>query len=687
MYSYNHNATSGLPSCDSEGIVKELLVSLKQSFRQYRQDLQSLWVKDAEAEFDKRAADVQAAEQRVSECEAKEKGAIEAAADAARQVEQAKTAVQVATEQKAQAAGKSPAEVKAANDRLQAAKKHANKCEKDAQAAKTAEDNAVAQTQQARADYQVVYTQSDQLLTYRASRDWQSEKSQTALYIVKQTLLSQQTLAAARDDLDVVCKELRARWCAFIGSFRSYQYASPDGIKNAESSFQVICQSIYLLNLNSCAATTQQGFLHIYLAARRAEKRFKQVVTVAEQWTQHWQAYFYDEQQYLRKFGQSVNSLVTISTCVRDTALTAATSCELELQRESCEKLCAELTKLYEEYQEVVCLLDHLQYSPDLEPGFRSQVYRQLNRAGEMVVRALRALKTICISEKDQPTQLLEAWQIIAAQPAAVEQALALRAKTQCAPPAVCRGLFDQLQAAAQKGLYYALAFQRDPACRDALAGQAEAAYKLEGTLDEFAHKGLPRYIFDGFWWPLAQIHLILSGCAEEQEQCLVTDKQLDRFVEKLKTYLGAAGGQAHYGRAACGSRAPNYGFAFSAAEAPSYAGDLGEDITLTTNYAEQFKASARLAATIKPLAPAQLRPRLEEIIKQEQSWQQAKETAGELPAAAQRKQLSRYLREAHAILAATYAVALDRASGVEKQQLVALGEQLSLANRQKAAC
>jgi hypothetical protein len=667
----------------TDTIVRQLLVTLKKDFRTFENDLKGVWDQKVDQDLGK----LEKAEKDLASREAEEKSAQEAAEKAAKEAEVAKAKAE-ARVQSAEAA-KSLAGASPRNRQLQ---KRADIAEKEAKDAgsvsdeyqKSAEDarqkaaEAAKQADDARKARQEARTLVGSSQPYSVGRDWLAFKSGAAVRSINLAIRSPQSVAIVKSDLNLLHKEMRARSLSFFAHVGTFAHCNKDGVKKAEATFESISQKLYLFNSVSDGDLPQQRFFQIYFAAERAVTRFEQVNGVLTEWKQHWDPYFQGLPN-LDKAGTLIASLRTRSETARGVALAAALSCEIEFHRESYSTLCEELTELYEEYSEAVCLLDHLQTSPDLEPTFLPRIHRQLNRAGYFIEHALSALKVISLAEKDRPTRLAEAWKLLVAETKAIAQNhSALYAKPQpCAQPDPCQPQILQIGASAQEGLSHALTYKQDPACHFARKGQSEAISKMEATLDGLRDGGLRPRVFDKLWWAMVQINLLLSGCPDEEEKCLVTDKQLDVYVERLKAYLIGAGCNTLHLRPTCDRQTMGSLLAMVQTEPHGSEATASDHTARAARCAERLNNSALLAARLRPLVPEGMRPQLEEIIKQAESLRQAEQASGGSPSASLVKQLSRRSDAANATLKATFAVALDIASGAEKEQLKALDQQL----------
>jgi hypothetical protein len=667
----------------TDTIVRQLLVTLKKDFRAFENDLKGVWAEQVDQDFGK----LEEAEKDLANWEAEETSAQVAAEKAAKEAEVAKAKA----EGRAQSAdtAKSLAGASPKNRQLQRradiaekeakdARSASDECEKSAEEAKQRAAEAAKRADDARKVCQDARTRVGSSQPYSTGRDWLAFKSEAAVRSINLAISSRQSVAIVKSDLNLLHKEMRARSLSFFAHVGTFAHSNKDGVKKAEDTFESISKKLYLFNSVSDGALPQLRFFQVYFAAGRAAQRFEQAHAVFAEWNQHWNPYF-QGQSNLTEAGTLIACMKTRSEAARGVAFDAALSCEIEFHRESYFQLCEELTELYEEYSEAACLLDHLQASPDLEPTFLPRIHRQLDRAGYFIEHALSALKLINLAEKDRPARLVEAWKLLVAETKAIAQNhSALYAKPQpCAQPDPCQPRILQVAAYAQEGLSHALAFQQDQACRFAHKGQSEAVSKMEGTLDGLRGRGLRPRVFDKLWWAMAQINLLLSGCPDEEEKCLVTDKQLDAYVERLKTYLIGAGCDTRHLRPACDGQTAGSLLAMFQAEPHVGEATAGDPIAHAARYAERFNNSALLAARLRVLVPEVMRPPLEEIIKQAEILRQAEQASGGSPSASLVKQLSRRLDAANATLKATCAVALDKASGPEKEQLKTLDQQL----------
>ncbi len=665
----------------TDTIVRQLLVTLKKDFRAFESDLKEVWDNKMDQDFSK----LEEAEKDLAKQEAEETSAQADAEKAAKEAEAARAKAVAKAQSLNDARIQAPnpkskqhlRRVETVEKEAEEARSLADECDKSAESAKRRAVEAAKLADAARTACQSERARLEPYQPYNLSRNWLRFKSEAAIRSINLTIRSQQSVTIVKNDLNILHKELRARSLSFFAHVKTFSTYKADGVKKAQETFESISQNLFLFNSVSDGELPQQRFFQIHFAAKRAVTRFERAHDVFEEWANHWDPYFQGRQN-LTKVGTLIACLITRSDTVEKTAFDAALSCEIEFHRDRYSKLCEELNALYEEYSETVCILDHLQASPDLEPTFLPRIYRRLDRAGYFIEHSLSALKAINLVEKDRPAQLTEAWKLLVAETKEIAQNhSALYANPQsCAQSDRCRPQIQQVGAYAREGLSYALAYQQDPACPHALKGQSEAISKMEMALDGLRGAGLRPRVFDQLWWAMVQINLILSGCPDEEEKCLVTDKQLDTYIERLKTILIGAGCYTHRSLPSCDRQPADSLLSLFQTEPQAGATMTSDHTSSAAHLAERFKNTALMAARLKLLVPEGMRPPLEEIVKQAEFLRQ-KQASGGTPSDSMVKQLSRRLNDATAMLKATCAVALDKATGVEKEQIKALDEKI----------
>jgi hypothetical protein len=653
-------------------INKKLLRKLKATLKAFEDDLAA-------------ASNADAAAQAAREAKQKE-------ADAARAAHQKKQREAIAARAAHQAKQKEAAAAKAAHQAKpdDAGAKAAHEArQKEADAARAAHEARQKEAADAKAAHEA---RQKEAAPSDPNQRWLLYKISIARRLVTSALQSRAPLEQTRIDLDVVIKEISAR-------FASVNKDAPnqDKLSAARKDLCEAINNLSLLCLSRDAASPQLGLLTIYFASQEAAERLTSACKILDCWKRHWNGAC-----GLTDFGR-LHDLVCGSADdatkqepgmqarlveVERVALEAATTCDPETIRQSCDAVCKELTGLHDDYTEAVCLLQRLKCAPEMEPTFLDQVSRYLDRAIYYVAVAFQAVRTVCVTEKTWTEQLVQAWGDLGNQVPglAAEVARAAR-KNLCGPADLCRDQLNWLSRYAEQGLNAARQLQSDPGSAAALAQANDVLGKFQGQLLEFNGKKLPRRALDAFSRPLALISRVQSGCPEEEDCCLLTESQLEQLLDKLRKTLAGTGCEHLITRLTTPARQPILGRRSNAppvsAPAPAQqslpAGDDG--LRQLPLYLELLPAFEKAASRVVDYVPESLKPRIRDIASRalEQARQlKAEQKAGTLAGSLLAQRLGLQLNENLMVLTAAYVVAQDTAPAAVKATLAEVGQQLN---------
>jgi hypothetical protein len=489
----------------------------------------------------------------------------------------------------------------------------------------------------------------------------------------------------------VVVKEISARYASAYAAARNRDKV--DGVKDKLAH---VIKYLSLLCLSRDAASPQVGLLTIYFSSQEADERLESACKALESWAQHWEgAPGLQEFARLREVicggeGEAPQEpgMQARLQEVERVALEAATTCDSEEVRKSCDAICKELTALHDDYNEVVCLLQRLKCSPEMEPTFLEQVSRYLDRAIYYVALAFQAVPTVCVTDKTWTEQLAEAWDDLGKQVPQLAQEVARAArKNLCGPAELCRDQLTWLSRYAEQGANAARQLQSDPGSAEALARSTELLGKFQGQLLEFNGKKLPRRALDGFSRPLAQISRILSGCPEEEDCCLLTGSQLEQLLERLQPALAGIGCEHLAARLMSRARSPipgrRPGPSPVSASAPQHTLLPADDgLRQLRLFLELLPGFGDVASRLVDYVPEALKPPLRDIASrapQQQSRLRAEEKAGTLARSPLAPRLGLQLYESLRVLTAAYTVAQDTAPAAARPALGEVGRQLNL--------
>jgi colicin import membrane protein len=524
---------------------------------------------------------------------------------------------------------------------------------------------------------------------------WLLHKAKIAQGLVGAALRSQATLEQTRADLDVVIKEISARFAA-CASARNTTWKA-DALDLAREKLCEVISNLTLLSLTRDATSPQLGLLTIVFASEEAAERLTSACQIVDDWAGHWQgACGLEELGCLKKVvcgsdNTEEPGMKGQLAAVEKTAREAATTCDPEKTRKSCQDICEDLTDLHDSYTEAVCLLQRLRLSPEMEPTFVDQVSRYLGRAIYYVAVAFQAQRKVCVVAKSWTEQLVEAWGELGKQIPELKKEVACAAqKNLCGPADLCHDQLDGLTRYAGEGANAARRLLSDPGDAEALARANELLGQFQTQLVELNGKKLRRRAFDGFNRPLALISRVQSGCPEEADCCLLNESQLENLLEKLKPTLAGTGCEELVTRLTTRARQPVLGRRAGtqpvpvAAPAPQQTPQPGggdDGLRRAPLYLELLPAIEKAASRVVDYVPEPLKPRIRDIASRapEQTRQlKAEQKAGTLAGSLLAQRLGLQLNENLMVLTAAYAVAQDTAPAAVKATLTEVGQQLN---------
>jgi hypothetical protein len=483
-----------------------------------------------------------------------------------------------------------------------------------------------------------------------AAEEFLTFKTTAAIRVVEATLQARLSLDDALVDLDRLYKEIQPSVQTLFGR-PEFGNRTADEQRACKDHWQEIRDALNLLCLVR-DGSVQTGFIQIYFAAAGLQKSFKRVKLLFTNWSKHWGTCFHtdDLQQMMAAAdevcepkGESKQSAKTgegsgnpaggsdqtdytsgeteetsdhlhsIAKKIGKLALAAAKSCSSEDQDEKLKKVCAKLIAIHDRFDEIICLLDRLQCSPDMEPTFRELVQRRLDRAAFFLQYAFAGAETVSLACRDTTSLLIDAWKGLQSSITVLEREIAAYEKRQlCGSSGLCSGALAQLRLLIGRGLVQARSLnigEISPAVRN---GQYQLINEAQTLLLGFVEGGLRRRAVNGFWPYIANIRTALSRCNEEVEpECLVTKEDLVSILSFLKS--ACAGVASHPISPPSPSSAT---LAFCAGE------PFGQSIGSATGLTENLNRFVELASALSILVPEPLKQGLTGLIVKSQSAQ-----------------------------------------------------------------
>lgn len=519
----------------------------------------------------------------------------------------------------------------------------------------------------------------------QASIDWFIYKSRAGASVLSNAIESRRSLRDTLNDAVGLHQEMSAAFPPFK------RFSSPDTkLTDSETALTALGKELYALCLDVDAVEVEGsprlGFREIESSGELMKKHFSEAISVLSDWKLPLPGKTREEIEAKTK------ALEGFSGAITDKARDAAKSCDVEEMCKNLNDLCQNLTEMQQTYDDLICRLEFLQCLPDIEPPFLMELRAKLAQAGRYVADALQALGTIHLPEDDWRKKLTVAWSTIKQHMQPLEEAIAQWAQRQlCSPPDFCRAALCRITACVQEALSHVATLPNDRAGCETLNRQQELVECIHNELTTLAEQAgnltdFNQRVFDPFWWPFAQIRLILSPCEEEEDPCVLTETQWKKLGEDLKTKFATASHPPQSVYRSSRSKLVNVAGAPACAAQPA---SVPQREPLGAQYApyyiDTWKKSEELARGLKPFVTKALKLRIEAIITQAQREQQrlrAESTAGMVSVATLVRGVNRRWKETYEVLATAYAITLHTLTGAEKQRIAELSLQLPILNQ-----
>ena len=555
---------------------------------------------------------------------------------------------------------------------------------------------------------------ADQAITPPAAdtEEFFTFKTAAAIRVVREALESRRPLDLALSDLKLLYSELRPVVQTLFGT-SDYQSKSGDDHEACERYWKEIGDALNSLCLVQ-DGSIQTGFLHISFAAANLQKSFKRIQLLLGNWSKHWGTCYHTDdldqivasaaevcepktepEEHSKDGDESLKPdagddradnaypeahnehpngrLYSLATKAEQLALDAAKSCSPEEQKHKLKKLCAKLIAIHERFEEITCILDRLQCSPDIEPTFHELVNRRLARAAVFLQAAFAGAQTISVECKDTASVMIGAWECLQSAIPALEHEIAAFAQRQlCQPPGLCASQLSQLHSVIDEGLHNARSLHNRVIDLDATHRQFKLLESVQTVLMGLERGGLRKRTINAFSLCILQIRAALSRCHEEAEpECVVTKEDLVHIMHYLKSACAGMPSYQVYQRcpptyAPTGAQTP-YGVPQSAGVSkPAFAG----------GFIKVWSRWEKLLTELHQLAPVQLKPQVNALMltaRQQQQRLNSAQMLSSVPYSTLVRKQELHLKQLWAGMNAALAVTYDKAAPTDKRTIAAL--------------
>jgi hypothetical protein len=493
-------------------------------------------VRDLQARSDRLATAAAAAEQRAE-------GAAQRVRDLQAAVDWLATAAGGTTDPTA----KDKAEKRAAAARDEAAKQAAAAREAQEQAATAAHELAAAQTNEAAVVAKVepsrkAADEACQRLDLLGAID--SNATHLAQRCAAGVLLASQPLDQQRPRETTA--DLFSLWKLIQAAFQPFsEFASlgQDRVDECKGLIHELGTSLRSLCLDLGAVeqkcSPRAGFLELAAAAGGAHALFDRFGNDLSQWSDGSCA------GNLETIHKESALLIQESRKVEHEAARYAESCDLAEMRMGLSLLRRKLAVIQTTHEDLVCQLDFLACLPQLEPPLPGVVLADLQRAGQFVADAYRAVDAIELKGEDRIGQMKRAWAALRKSIGLLQADISLYEQSQlCGSPDCCRIATATLMAYMQSADQALAQLEKDSDCPKALKSLREL---IDGVQTEMTRIACQVAQLDGFntrgldrsWWYIVQIRQLLTPPRKKRRTALTKD-ELRQILDGLRrTYAG----------------------------------------------------------------------------------------------------------------------------------------------------